>query len=886
MDFKRVIASLMIVVLVALAAPLPEGTALAAARYYITVDLTNQIVTVYNSDNVSSSGIVRQMICSTGRSSTPTPKGTFTLPKKTRASERTEWYYFSEYHCYAKYATRIRGGILFHSVTYNSKSSGPSSSAVRNLGSPASHGCIRLRVADAKWIAQNCPAGTKVKIYSSGKRNSSLRSRLLEKTFASDSQTYNEFLGKETALAKGSSGSEVRLLQERLIELGYLSGSADGQFGAQTHNAVCAFQKAIGESQSGKVSSALRKKIFASDAPFAALTAGSSGDRVRRLQTALVTLKFYTGEASGTFDDATAQAVRSYQRATGQSETGKVGSSLYNAILSRADQVEKQFGNGDYRPVAGTQKTAMAKVKVRSSLNLRQKASSSSKSLARLKNNTTVSVLSRGKHWSKVQYGSKVGYLKNSYLKFYTESSATLNYEAVVAPTPTPSPTPAPTATPTPDPNATPTPTAEPTPTPAPTAQTVTLAQGDAGSGVSNLQQALSTLKLYEGEVSGIYNEATAEAVRLFQRTAGLTETGEASPDLQTRVFQKAEEIARQFAGSDYEPVITTTETSLAKVKVRSYLHLRKKASTSSKSLARLKNNAVVSVLSRGKYWSKVQYGNKVGYLKNSYLKFYTESSTTLSYEPVEIMPVLMALRAPVGEIPFEETTAPDALSEAAAESTATPEPMPTIPSAEPLKTPDATALPETEPADTPISNATATPDAVEPEKPLYAVVRSDETPLYLSQSENAEEVAALLPQGAVLKVIETGELWTCVVHDDAVRYLLTGSVEITQLPPEPSSAPAEVATNTEAPAATQKPDAEPAETPAVTEIPAADPAEPAEAPAVTEISAADPAEPEIVSEAPAAAPTATEIPSETTAAPAETADAAKSTEAMEEDAA
>ena len=59
MNLKRWIAMLLVAALLATAAP-----ALAAPSYYVTVDLTNQIVTVYQAGNVSKSGIVRQMICS------------------------------------------------------------------------------------------------------------------------------------------------------------------------------------------------------------------------------------------------------------------------------------------------------------------------------------------------------------------------------------------------------------------------------------------------------------------------------------------------------------------------------------------------------------------------------------------------------------------------------------------------------------------------------------------------------------------------------------------------------------------------------------------------------------------------------------------------------
>jgi len=41
----------------------------------------------------------------------------------------------------------------------------PGMGSVNKLGSPASHGCIRLKVEDARWIYNNCPAGTTVTVY-------------------------------------------------------------------------------------------------------------------------------------------------------------------------------------------------------------------------------------------------------------------------------------------------------------------------------------------------------------------------------------------------------------------------------------------------------------------------------------------------------------------------------------------------------------------------------------------------------------------------------------------------------------------------------------------------------------------------------------------------
>lgn len=47
----------------------------------------------------------------------------------------------------------------------------------------------------------------------------------------------------KTTLKRGSSGSEVRMLQNRLNKIGYSCGAADGKFGAFTQRAVKGFQK-------------------------------------------------------------------------------------------------------------------------------------------------------------------------------------------------------------------------------------------------------------------------------------------------------------------------------------------------------------------------------------------------------------------------------------------------------------------------------------------------------------------------------------------------------------------------------------------------------------------------------------------------------------------
>ena len=51
----------------------------------------------------------------------------------------------------------------------------------------------------------------------------------------------------EYALSKyGSTGSEVRNIQQKLKSLGYYGGSVDGIYGTQTQNAVRSFQRSVG----------------------------------------------------------------------------------------------------------------------------------------------------------------------------------------------------------------------------------------------------------------------------------------------------------------------------------------------------------------------------------------------------------------------------------------------------------------------------------------------------------------------------------------------------------------------------------------------------------------------------------------------------------------
>ncbi|NLG24147.1 MAG: L,D-transpeptidase family protein, partial [Clostridiales bacterium] len=134
----------------------------ALKPYVLKISIAKQRVYAYAPDkNGEYTKLVRTMKCSTGRDSTPTPKGTYQASTGTGA----RWHYFKKFDVWAQYAYYIQGDYMIHSVLYPSKNGRATSGSVGALGRKASHGCVRLSVEDAKWVYNNCPNKTKIIVY-------------------------------------------------------------------------------------------------------------------------------------------------------------------------------------------------------------------------------------------------------------------------------------------------------------------------------------------------------------------------------------------------------------------------------------------------------------------------------------------------------------------------------------------------------------------------------------------------------------------------------------------------------------------------------------------------------------------------------------------------
>lgn len=68
-------------------------------------------------------------------------------------------------------------------------------------------------------------------------------------------------------LGTGMKDDAVKALQQRLIELGYLAGRADGSYGSQTAAAVRAFQQAAGLEPTGEADEETQRRLYWAVAP-------------------------------------------------------------------------------------------------------------------------------------------------------------------------------------------------------------------------------------------------------------------------------------------------------------------------------------------------------------------------------------------------------------------------------------------------------------------------------------------------------------------------------------------------------------------------------------------------------------------------------------------
>ena len=328
-----------------------------------------------------------------------------------------------------------------------------------------------------------------------------------------------------SSLKVGSSGSEVKKLQQRLKDLGYLKGGVDGDFGAATETAVKNFQANNGLEVDGKAGPATLTKVYSSSArraptttrtntprptntPFTSLKNGSTGDDVRRMQNRLIELGYLSGRADGDFGDATEAAVRAFQARNGLTADGKAGTNTLNKIYSSSARKAAST------PTATPKRTATAKPTARPTatpdvdeLDYYLQQGSSGAKVRTLQNRLIelgwLEGTADGSYSHATEYAVKA--FQARYSSLWVDGVAgpdTLKtlYGAGAATSKTPA-----------------------------ASLGITLEQGDENDAVKAMQKRLKELGFYKATADGEFGSTTKAAVIAFQKANGISATGVAT---------------------------------------------------------------------------------------------------------------------------------------------------------------------------------------------------------------------------------------------------------------------------------------------------------------------------------------------------------------------
>ena len=327
---------------------------------------------------------------------------------------------------------------------------------------------------------------------------------------SSTTTTTNSYTnGKTTIYLKlGSSGEQVKILQNRLIVLGYMSGTADGDFAETTEAAVVAFQKrnsiyadgVAGPTTLTKLYSTSAKKASSVVANLGSLKLGMNGSGVRALQQRLKDLGYYAGSVDGDYGAGTQQAVTAFQTANGLTADGVAGKATLNALYGSTgtggtgtgtdpDKYGETVTTNGYSTISGSTSSSTANVTA-----LQSALSSTgyySGTLDGSYGSVTVEAVKSFQTAKGLRATGVAGPSTQRLLYGGTSESGTY----------------------------------------------AKLTVGSTGAAVKNLQYTLYELQYYDGKITGTYDDMTATAVKLFQEVNGLTIDGVAGQATQQKLY-------------------------------------------------------------------------------------------------------------------------------------------------------------------------------------------------------------------------------------------------------------------------------------------------------------------------------------------------------------
>ena len=152
---------------------------------------------------------------------------------------------------------------------------------------------------------------------------------------------------KPNYLSYGEESDLVLKFQKRLKELGYLTTSPDGNYGADTVQAIKQFQSRNGLVVDGYLGPTTRTVIEQAEARPNGLVLGEQGDSVKRVQELLSSYGYLSsGNATGYFGEITEEAVISFQKNNQLTADGSVGIQTMGKLTASSGIVPKGKNSG------------------------------------------------------------------------------------------------------------------------------------------------------------------------------------------------------------------------------------------------------------------------------------------------------------------------------------------------------------------------------------------------------------------------------------------------------------------------------------------------------------------------------------------------------------
>lgn len=153
---------------------------------------------------------------------------------------------------------------------------------------------------------------------------------------------------KYYAAQHGDEGEDIRRIQSRLYEMGYLASEnlVTGTFGDSTEEAVKKMQSVNALEQDGKVGRKTMNLLYSEDVKPNMLSFGEKSDVVLEAQKRLKLLGYMTSEPDGSYGNDTVLAVKLFQSKNDQVVDGYLGPST-RMVLNSSDAVPNGLGLGD-----------------------------------------------------------------------------------------------------------------------------------------------------------------------------------------------------------------------------------------------------------------------------------------------------------------------------------------------------------------------------------------------------------------------------------------------------------------------------------------------------------------------------------------------------------